>query len=90
MNKKPKATVDGREVEVEIIDSRLRGNDTQKEPHEETGPILRIQSMIPFMVTGIILVGIAILSITLFIRLIPILVPIFLIWLIIKMVRSYI
>lgn len=75
-----KAEVDGREVPVEIIE------DEKDEGASGDRVFFRSGSVVPFVITGIILAGIVVLSLTLFIWALPLLVPLFLVLFILRLI----
>ena len=81
MEEKPWAEVDGKEVEVEIIDEKSVTGDGQYKT------ISRWRLFLPIILAGMVLSAAAFLSITILIWALPVLLPILIVWFVIKMVR---
>ena len=76
-----KAKIDGREVPVDIIEEGVPVGRTERKTHVWQG-------VLPLVMAGVVLVGIAFLSISLFIWLLPVLLPVVLILLVVRMIRQ--
>lgn len=76
-----KAKIDGREVPVDIIEEGVPVGRTERKTYVWQG-------VLPLVMAGVVLVGIAFLSISLFIWLLPVLLPVVLILLVVRMIRQ--
>jgi len=81
MKEKPWAEVDGEEVEVEIISEK-----SERGP-QQYRKINRWRFLLPFVLGGAVLAAVAFLSITIFIWALPVLLPLLVVWFIIKWMR---
>ncbi|MFH1837477.1 MAG: hypothetical protein ABH862_05140 [Candidatus Omnitrophota bacterium] len=80
---KPKARVDGREIPIEILGKDEKG---ARNPRPQTFSVWK--AYVPFVVSGLILVGTIVLSITLFVWALPVLLPILLVIFIARMIKK--
>ena len=80
---KPKAKVDGREIPIEIVGKNEKG---ARNPRPQTFSTWK--AYIPIVVSGLILVGAIVLSITLFVWALPVLLPIILIIFVVRMLNK--
>ncbi len=96
MNKNhPKAKVDGKEIPIEIIEEgREIPSDSVDGVREEiwegqsSRTVPKWKLYLPFVFRGVVLVSVVSISITLFIWVLPVLLPILLIWMVIRWVQK--
>ncbi len=82
--RKYKAKVDGKEVDVEVLEGEIR----EEKPSEEGQMFSRWRSISPFLVTGVVVAGIILLSITLFIWALPFLIPLCIVFFIVRFLNQ--
>ena len=94
MKNRPKAKVDGKEIPIEIIEEgREIPVDSTDDGRERiwtvksSGTVPKWKLYLPFVFGGVVLVSVVFISITLFIWVLPVLLPILLIWMVIRWVR---
>ncbi|MFH1846612.1 MAG: hypothetical protein ABH869_03555 [Candidatus Omnitrophota bacterium] len=86
------AEIDGKEIPVEIIDNKdkFQGSSYQRAENKSQTykPFFHKQALVPFIMGGAVLVGLIVLSLTLFIWALPVIVPLMLVFLIVKGYRN--
>ena len=81
MEEKLRAKIDGKEIEVELV---------QDDPARETRSYNvggRWRLFVPFAVAALVIIAVLVLSTTLFIWALPILLPLLIVWFIIKLMK---